>query len=164
MMGVQFNADEVFGMAEQIERNGAKFYRKAADGAAGETSREMLLKLAAMEDDHEKTFAAMRADLSQTEREPMVFDPEGETGMYLNAMADGYVFDVRTDPSEQLSGDEPVEHVLKTAIGLEKESVVFYQGLKQMVPEDAGKDRLEDIINQEMGHIALLSRELASRR
>ena len=29
-MGVTFNADEVFEMAEQIERNGAKFYRAAA--------------------------------------------------------------------------------------------------------------------------------------
>lgn len=163
-MGVQFNADEVFEMAEQIERNGAKFYRKAADGAAGETSREMLLRLAAMEDDHERTFASMRAELSASERKPLVFDPEGETGMYLNAMADGYVFDVRTDPSEQLAGDESVEEVLTTAIGLEKESVVFYHGLKQLVPEAAGQARIEDIINQEMGHIALLSRELASRR
>ncbi len=163
-MGVQFNVDEVFEMAEQIERNGARFYRKAADGAAGETSRDMLLRLAAMEDDHEKTFGAMRAELPAAERKPMVFDPEGETGMYLNAMADGYVFDVRTDPSERLTGDESVQDVLQTAIGLEKESVVFYHGLKQLVPEDAGKARVEDIINQEMGHIALLSRELASRR
>lgn len=163
-MGVQFSADEVFEMAEQIERNGAKFYRKAADGAAGQTSRDMLLRLAAMEDDHEKTFSAMRAELSASDRQPVVFDPEGDIGMYLNAMADGYVFDVRTDPSEHLTGDESVEGVLKTAIGLEKESVVFYHGLKQMVPEGAGRSRVEDIINQEMGHIALLSRELASRR
>ena len=26
-MGIDFNADEVFEIAEQIERNGAKFYR-----------------------------------------------------------------------------------------------------------------------------------------
>ena len=31
---ITFNADEVFEMAEQIERNGAAFYRKAAQGAA----------------------------------------------------------------------------------------------------------------------------------
>ena len=163
-MSVQFNADEVFEMAEQIERNGARFYRKAADGAAGETAREFMLRLAAMEDEHEKTFADMRATLSAPERKPMVFDPEGETGIYLDAMADGYVFDVRTDPSEKLSGDESVEDVLKTAIGLEKESVVFYEGMKQMVPDDAGKGKLDGIIREELGHIALLSRELASRR
>ncbi len=163
-MGVQFSADEVFEMAEQIERNGARFYRKAADGSAGETAREMLLSLAAMEDDHEKTFSAMRTELLAPERKPMVFDPEGETQMYLDAMADGYVFDVRTDPSERLSGAEPIEDVLKIAIGLEKESVVFYEGMKQMVPDDAGKGQLEHIIKEELGHIALLSRELASRR
>ena len=28
-MGITFNADEIFAMAEEIERNGQKFYRKA---------------------------------------------------------------------------------------------------------------------------------------
>ena len=31
-MSVDFNADEIFEMAEQIERNGVKFYNKAAKG------------------------------------------------------------------------------------------------------------------------------------
>ena len=30
-MGIDFNADEVFEIAEQIERNGAKFYRNVAE-------------------------------------------------------------------------------------------------------------------------------------
>ena len=30
-MGLDFNADEVFEIAEQIERNGAEFYRTAAE-------------------------------------------------------------------------------------------------------------------------------------
>jgi hypothetical protein len=44
-----------------------------------------------MEDQHEKTFAAMRANLSGEEMEPPVFDPDGEAQMYLRVMADGYV-------------------------------------------------------------------------
>jgi hypothetical protein len=30
-MSFEFNADEILEMAEQIERNGARFYRKAAE-------------------------------------------------------------------------------------------------------------------------------------
>ena len=33
-MGITFNANEVFEMAEEIERNGAKFYRQAAEKAS----------------------------------------------------------------------------------------------------------------------------------
>jgi hypothetical protein len=34
-MSYDFNADDVFEMAEQIERNGAVFYRKAAADVTG---------------------------------------------------------------------------------------------------------------------------------
>ena len=50
-MAIPFNADEVFEMAEQIERNGGMFYRAAADKFPA--VRELLLKLAKWEDDHE---------------------------------------------------------------------------------------------------------------
>ena len=33
-MSYDFNADEIFEIAEQIERNGAKFYRNAAESIA----------------------------------------------------------------------------------------------------------------------------------
>ena len=69
-MGMPFNADEVFEMAEQIERNGARFYRTAAEKFP--EVNPLLLELAAMEDKHEKTFAAMRSELSGTEAESPV--------------------------------------------------------------------------------------------
>jgi len=159
-MSVEFSADEVFGMAEQIERNGARFYRKAAETAEGE-ARAILLKFSAMEDQHEKTFQAMRAELPEIARQPMVFDPDNEIGVYLNAMADGYVFDVREDPVGALKGTESVQDLFRMALGREKESVVFYEGLKQMVPGDAGQDKIDRIIKEELGHIGILSRELA---
>ncbi len=56
-MVMPFNADEVFEMAEQIERNGARFYRAAAKKIP-EVS-QVFSDLAAMEDEHEKTFAAI---------------------------------------------------------------------------------------------------------
>ena len=162
-MSVQLNADEVFQMAEEIERNGARFYRKAAD-AAEPAARDMLLGLGMMEDDHERTFAAMRAALPAEARTPMVFDPEDQTALYLRALADGYVFDTRTDPSARLTGQESLADVLRTAIHLEKESIVFYEGMKLMVPVDAGQASVERIIREELGHITVLSGVLASRK
>jgi len=162
-MSVEFSADEVFAMAEQIERNGARFYRKAADKAEGE-AKGILVRFAVMEDEHEKTFQALRAELPAAARQPLVFDPEGDLGLYVNAMADGYVFNVREDPSTTLTGDETVEELFEMALGREKEAVVFYVGLKEAVPAEVGQDKIDRIIREELGHIGILSRQLARRR
>jgi len=158
-MGMPFSADEIFEMAEQIERNGGKFYRAAAKKLP--EVRDVLLDLAAMEDEHEKTFAAMRAELSASQKEPLVFDPDGEAQMYLRVMADGHVINVNADPAELLAEQNTAEDVLKTAIGIERDSIVFYVGLKEAVSRKAGKDKVEAIIKEEMGHIATLNQKLA---
>jgi len=161
-MTIPPTADEIFEMAEQIERNGSRFYRRAAQGFTDSRARQLMLDLAAMEDEHEKVFAGMRAELLQQEREPRAPDPYGEAILYVRGMADGVVFDVRTDPSERLTGKETMEDILRTAIELEKDSIVFYLGMKEIVPERLSKQRIDDIIKEEMGHIGVLSKELTS--
>ena len=161
-MSFEFNADEILEMAENIERNGARFYRKAAELVEDAAIRKLLEDLAAWEDGHERVFATMRADLAAQEREPKVFDPEHETSMYLRAMADGHVFDSRIDPADTLTGSESAEDILRMAIGQEKDSIVFYTGLKEMISQTAGRERIEAIIKEEMGHIGFLNREIAA--
>ncbi|MGD8786531.1 MAG: ferritin family protein [Phycisphaerales bacterium] len=157
-MGMPFNADEVFEMAEQIERNGAKFYRNAA-GKFPEL-KQFLSDLAAMEDEHLKTFTAMRTELSGTEAAPPVFDPDGQAQMYLQVMADEHIFDIKADPSEKLASVEIPEDLLKMAIGIERDSIAFYVGLKESVPKRAGKDQVEAIIKEEVGHVVTLRKKM----
>ena len=157
-MSIFYNADEIFEMAEQIERNGAKFYRRVAEKAATSQSREFLLHLAAMEDEHEGVFAAIRADMlkeGQAATVNPVFDPEGQAAMYLKAMADGHVFDTKMAPSQRLTGKETMAEILQIAIGLEKDSIVFYLGIKEMVGE-LGKEKVDQVIHAELDHITLL--------
>ncbi len=157
-MSMPFNADEVYEMAEQIERNGGKFYCAAAKKFP--VVGKLLTMLAEMEDEHEKTFAAMRTELSAREAAPPVFDPNDQAQMYLRVMADGHVFNTRVDPVEQLGGKDTPEDVLKMAIGVEKDSIAFYAGLKRSVSQGAGKDKIEAIIKEEISHVAILSKEL----
>ena len=153
---INFNADEIFEMAEQIERNGGRFYRTAAESADDQTT-ELLLELAAMEDEHVKTFASMRRDLAAAEKKSFTFDPDDEAGRYLQAMADGEVF--RGDPCELLVAGQSAADVLDLAIRIEKDSIIFYQCMKPCVPAGLGADRLKDIIDQEIGHILLLTKK-----
>jgi rubrerythrin len=156
-MRYDFSADDVFEMAEQLERNGAKFYRQAAAEVPGDEAKALLNELAAMEDDHEKTFAAMRAELAAAEKAGTVFDPEGEASAYLRALADTKVFfDKKIDTSS-------LREILKDAVTAEKDSIVFYLGMREMVPEKLGKGRLDAIIKEEMGHIRLLAKHLVAQ-
>ncbi len=165
-MSYDFNADEIFEMAEHIERNGAKFYRTSADSIEDTASRGMLLNLATMEDQHEKTFAAMRADLSEQEKASITFDPGNESHLYLKALADSRVFLEKKIPDlvsfDGRSEREILEEILKFAIGAEKESIVFYLGMKDVVSPNLGKNRLDDIVKEEMSHVRLLSNKLVS--
>jgi len=161
-MGITFNADEIFEMAENIERDGAKFYRQAAKSATDKKTKQMLIDLASMEDGHLKTFQEMRKKLSPREKEQMVFDPYNEAAMYLQTMAEGHGWEGRKSLTEQLTGKEKIEDILKIAIDAENNSVVFYTSLKELVPVRAGRDKVEAIIKEELGHIATLNRTLAA--
>ena len=154
-MGYDFNADEIFEMAGQIERNGASFYRKSAELIANPAEKKLLLDIAAMEDEHEKTFADLRAGLSEKEKVTTVFDPEGEISLYLRALADTRVFF-----EKKIDNTSSIKDILKEAILAEKDSIVFYLGMKEMVPENLGKAKIDAIIKEEMTHIKLLSKAL----
>ena len=150
-----FNADDIFQIAEQLERNGAAFYRQAAESVQDADAKQFLLKLADMEDDHEKTFKQMRQELTEAEKTATVFDPQGEAAAYLKALADTRVF------FEKSIDTSSMEAILKDAIVAEKDSIVFYLGMKEAVPEEKGKARMDAIIKEEMDHIRLLSGQLA---
>ena len=155
-MMYDFNARDVFEMALQLERNGAAFYKKAAENVMGASYKKLLTDLSAMEVGHEKIFSSMMDGLTGGEKESAVFDPQGEAIAYLRALADTRVFfEKKIDVSS-------LKEIFISAIGAEKDSIVFYLGMKDMVPEKAGKSRIDAIIREEMGHIETLSRHLIS--
>jgi rubrerythrin len=45
---------------------------------------------------------------------------------------------------------------------MEKDSIVFYVGIKDLVPEKLGKNKIDNIIDEEKKHILLLANELAA--
>ena len=157
-MSYDFNADDIFEIAQQMERNGAAFYRNAAGSVDDSSVKEFLLEFAAMEDEHEKTFIELRKELTAAEKTPTVFDPNNESALYLKALADTRVFFKKEIDISTVAG------IFKSAITAEKDSIVFYLGMKDLVPGALGKDKMDDIIKEEMGHIKILSQKLATHK
>ncbi|MBN1796275.1 MAG: ferritin family protein [Sedimentisphaerales bacterium] len=155
-MAISFNADEIFEMAEEIERKGAKFYHKAAQKAPDSDTKDFFNSMAGMEENHLKIFKEMRKELSDAEKGQTVYDPEDEAILYLKAMADAKGWEGMITPTKEFTGNESMKEIIEIALNSEKESVVFYYGLKSMVPAQAGRDKVEKIIKEELGHIRIL--------
>jgi rubrerythrin len=151
-----FNIDEVFEIAEQIERNGARFYRKAAALFEASRAKSVLMDLAAMEDRHEKIFKEIRQGLAKKSgMEDISIDDQ--PGQYLKAIAGGYVFPINKDPSEKLTGKEALKDILNFAIQIEKDSIVFYLGIREVMPEEFGRTDISKIMKEEMSHITFIT-------
>lgn len=156
-MGYAFNANEMLDLAVRIEENGGRFYRKAAQLQADSENRALLEQLAAMEDHHKASFEAMKNDLSEAATMAATFDPLGETGQYLAAMADSHGGEGSAAVADTLTGKETMVQIIDIAIGLEKESILFYLGLRDMVPPKSGQEELDQIIREEQRHLIQLN-------
>ncbi len=162
-MSKQFNIDEIFELAEQIERNGAKFYRSAADRMDTADQRSLLGELAVMEAEHERTFASMRRELAKDLSRDSVYEVDDQAKLYLWAWVETAVFDINIDPLAVLETAD-IKEILKVAIGREKESIVFYEGLKSGIDVDSDRAKVDAIIGEEMKHIGLLMKQLRGLR
>jgi len=163
-MVTRFNADEVFEVAIRTEQNGAAFYRKAAELFAGKLDTVSLKNLAAMEDRHEQTFVRMRKQLAESEKKPTVFDPNDELSLYLGAMADTHGGEGSPKAAEKLTGNESMEDILQIALDLEQKSILFYVGLRDLVPENLGREQIDEIIAEEKSHVSTIGRMLENVR
>jgi rubrerythrin len=155
-MAYNFNADEIFKMAEEIEQNGAAFYKEASKNVSDGHYKKLLSDLSAMELEHYNTFSSMHSSLSDREKESTVFDPMDESVLYLKALADTQVF------YKKQIDTSSIKSILMNAIGMEKDSIVFYVGIKDLVPERLGKNKIDNIINEEKKHIHMLAKELTA--
>ncbi len=71
-MAYDYNAEEAFEMAIQIEKSGAAFYRKAASLQDKEADKIFLENIAKMEDRHQAGFEEMKSALSDMEKKHVV--------------------------------------------------------------------------------------------
>jgi rubrerythrin len=162
-MGYSFNLDEIFAMAEEIERNGARFYRRAAAITTEPAAQQLFAELARWEDGHERLFQRLRQDLVSAEAAaPTVFDPMGDAELYLQAMAEQHVFRRDLDVEALVDGADGPRGILELALQFERDSILFFLGMKEVVPAHMGPAKVDRLIQEEMGHVAYLSKQLAA--
>lgn len=162
MHHLRFNAREILEIAIRIEQNGAAFYQKAAAAREKEDERAFLLGLAAMEKNHERIFSVLR-DHTPDGREPAFTSPEEDSGLYLTALADYHGGEGCRPAADHLTGNETLSEILRIAIDLEQKSILYYDGLRPLVPQDMGRDQIDQVIAEERRHVIELHRKLTTQ-
>ncbi|MDR1545574.1 MAG: ferritin family protein [Deltaproteobacteria bacterium] len=149
-----FNAEEAFKIAIAVEENGLKFYRQAAAKFSGPVA-EMFEGLAKEEDIHKAVFSKILDTLPKGQ--PSVYDPNNETDQYLQMMADLNIFKTNSSVDEVLAGITNVKDAVKLAIGLEKDSVVFFVQLKNAAAQLSDELSIDKLILEEAKHLRKLA-------
>ncbi len=159
MIGENFNIDEVFEIAEQIERNGYRFYTLAAESVDFQEHKSFLNEMASMEEAHEEYFAWLRKKFREYDNNESCMEDDSEAALYLQAIAEMLVFDLEQDPADKVTG-KSFEEILKQAVVAEKDTVLFYLGLKKAMLDQVEQKKIDSIIDEEMSHVRILSRRL----
>jgi len=75
-------------------------------------------------------------------------------------MAGLAVFGIRAEPREELNGRENRVDILRRAVEKEKDSIVFYDGLKDFLSDATDREQVDRIIAEEMQHVRTLGESL----
>ena len=144
----KFNLKEIFEIAEQIERNGAAFYRQAALRFDDNMQvKNLLLELAGQEDEHEKIFSEIQQRVSKED----ISVKDELTCQYLDAVAGQFVFE-EGETEKELAEKMSLQDIFDIAIQKEKDSIIFYIGLKSSLISTEDKKAIDSIISEEQRH------------
>ncbi len=141
------NISEVYQIAMQIEENGVKFYSAWAKKVEDKKLKEIFDGLSYAEVEHKKIFEKMLKEIE--DYKPQELYPE-EYFQYLRAYADNLIFKIQ-NLKENSKEVKTVIEALDFAIEREKDSILYYQEIKNILPESQHKE-LEKIINEERKH------------
>ena len=155
-----FTADEIFELAQQIERQAVVLFRRSAEMMQGKTRvRHALLELADLEERHEKAFAQMRVQFAQKGAE-LVREPDSPAGRYMQQRIDSRDFQAEADPEKLLAGREGARDILEKAVEIERDCLRLYRSLEKLLPAGHERQKTAGIAEEESRHLALLEKEL----
>lgn len=156
-MGITFNADEIFEMGMDVEKNGEAYYKRAAELVKDKKIKEVLLMLMREEQEHYKTFKKLRDSLPPKSSLPTVGDPENQENLYLDALVKSRLFNNVHEAEELASKVEDEIEALRAALTFEKDTILFFQTMKSMTREDLGREEINMLIDEERKHVIQIS-------
>ena len=151
-MSIFFSGSELLEIAVGIERNGAAFYQALADKTQNKDAKAIYDYLASEERKHLNTFQSM---LSSVGKYRPLETYAGEYMLYLKSLVDSTVFTDITAAQQKAEKISNEIEALATGIQAEKDSILFYSEMQNLVPK-SDRQVVYNIINEEKGHLRQL--------
>ncbi len=133
-MSISFSGNELINIAIGIERRGIAFYDTMTKSTKNATARDAFQHLANMEREHIQIFQNM---LAEADKYQIPETHAGEYAAYLQSLVDNAVFTDDFVTSEMATKADTDIEALELAISAEKDSILFYYGMKEIMPKRA---------------------------
>jgi rubrerythrin len=145
---------DVLKLAITMEKTGAEFYRQAARHTDNLPQRLMLLGLAGMESEHAAWFAKLQEQLLGPAPAATISTADKAVSEFLASWVKGRVFDPRPVEVERIAKSEGLPGVFRHALGMEKDAIALYTGLRSFLGSADAEGLMDKIIREEQRHVA----------
>ncbi|MFH1889213.1 MAG: ferritin family protein [Candidatus Omnitrophota bacterium] len=151
-MGNIFAASEIVEIGIQIEENGRDFYDTLSTQSKNEKSKKIFRYLAKQEEEHKEVFQKLLGSIEKYE--PAEAYP-GEYFAYMNSLAIASVFTQKDKGKEIAMKVKNEQEAIDIGMQAEKDSIVFYEGMKKVTSEH-NHNVVDEVIAQEQEHLRQL--------
>jgi len=145
-----YSVREVVEQAVQTEKLGYEFYQRMTQKFENDSKlKELFDSLATKEKHHEKVFSDLLAKVKDQD----IDNPE-EFSAYLRSIVESEFFLGKNKSLPSLEHLTTVTDAVKFAIGFERETLLYFYSLKEIVKE---KEIVNEIIEEEKSHVRWLT-------
>ncbi len=153
----KFSLREAVEQAVQAERLGHDFYLEVAKRFGDSPQiKDLCETLARKELEHEKKFSELMRTVKDRGEEAW-----DEVSKYLRAIVESEFFLGKNKSLPSMDGVKSIEDAVRTAIGFEKETLLYFYAIRDVFGE---KEVVSQIIDEEKSHIVWLSRFSSSTK
>jgi len=152
-MSISFSGSELINIAIGIERRGIAFYDIMIRSTENAATRDVFQYLASMEREHIQIFQGI---LAEADKYQIPETYAGEHAAYLQALVDSAVFTDDIVNSEMATQADSDIRALELAIVTEKDSMLFYYGMKEIIPQRV-QPMVNKIVTEEKSHLRQLT-------
>ena len=149
-----FTLGEIIDLAIRIEKNGENTYRMAQNQVSSSELVLMLQELADDEAEHEKWFARLREDMNAGIEDPKL-EEMGKT-MLMTVLGDQAFSMNNADFSKM----DNIMNLLELSLEFEKDTIIFYEMLKEFIEDKDVLSGIEKIIEEENRHVKHLEENI----
>ena len=159
-----FSILEAVEVALMTEEEGIRFYSLAEQRTGEPEMKKLFALLKEKEHVHVELFRRLYSDLSSRSSDPdaELWLLDTEVSSYFRAYVEASVFPAKGAADAAIAGLHGVTEILRFALRIEKDSILFYHELLSHAPWPEARELLEKVIAEERRHVAFIDERLRS--